>query len=59
MVDFDIVPVTDIQPGTTVEDAYGTVTIDADKAGDGYEAAVFVWESTDNLVPVSVKRSTK
>ena len=45
--------------GTTVEDAYGTVTFDEDKASEGYKVAVFVWESTENLVPVSQKYSTK
>ncbi|MBQ4517052.1 MAG: hypothetical protein II997_00525 [Clostridia bacterium] len=59
LVDIDPVPVNNIGAGATIPATEGTVTIDADKAGAGYTAAVYVWDSMDTMLPVSLKTTTK
>lgn len=58
LVDVDITEVAGIGAGSTVT-ASGTVTVAADAAGTGYQAAVYVWDDMDTICPVTVKTTTK
>ena len=59
LVDVDVVDAANIANGETKKEVSGTVTIEADKAGSDYRAAVYVWESTNSMIPASVKITTK
>ena len=59
LVDVDVVDAANIANGETKKEVSGTVTIETDKAGSDYQAAVYVWESTNSMIPASVKTTTK